>query len=273
MKGVWAKPPAEARMGGMAEAATRKGARSRAEIAPETLAALNAGSIAAATLAECLAIDHAALMRAVVPDLPPDHMAELKALAGSGITRRMAAAADVLLAHLGDGGAERLATHPSDTVRGWAAFTVGRKPDLTLLERLERARVFADDPHFGVREWAWMAIRSHIVADLERAIELLVPWTAEASANLRRFAVEATRPRGVWAAHIPALKREPGLALPLLEPLRADPAPYVQDSVANWINDAAKARSDWARDLCDRWRAESPPPATARICRRASRSL
>lgn len=257
----------------MAETATRKGARSRAEIAPETLAALNAGRIAAATLAECLAVDHAALMRATVPDLPVDHLAELEALAGAGITRRMAAAADALLAHVGDDGAERLAAHTSDTVCGWAAFMVGREPDLTLPERLERARVFADDPHFGVREWAWMAIRSHIAADLERAINLLTPWTAEASANLRRFAVEATRPRGVWAAHVPALKQNPGLALPLLEPLKADPAPYVQDSVANWINDAAKDRPDWARNLCARWRAESLSPATARICRRASRSL
>lgn len=43
----------------VAEAPARKGARSRAGIAAETLAALNAGRIAAATLAECLAVDHA----------------------------------------------------------------------------------------------------------------------------------------------------------------------------------------------------------------------
>jgi len=256
----------------VAEAA-RKGARSRAGIAPETLAALNAGRIAAATLAECLAVDHAALIRAAVPDLPPERLAELEALAGAGITRRMAAAADALLAHPGEGGAERLAAHASDTVRGWAAFMVGRAPGLALAERLEGLRGFADDPHFGVREWAWMALRPHIAADIGAAIRLLAPWTGEASANLRRFAVEATRPRGVWAAHIPALKRDPGLGLPLLEPLKADPAPYVQDSVANWINDAAKDRPDWARELCARWRRESPSSATDRICRRATRSI
>lgn len=69
-------------------------------------------------------------MRSVVPDLPPDRMTELEALAGSGITRRMAAAADLLLTRLGDGGVARLATHPSDTVRGWAAFMVGRRLDM-----------------------------------------------------------------------------------------------------------------------------------------------
>jgi len=256
----------------MAEAA-RKGARSRAEIAPETLAALNAGRIEAATLAECLAVDHAALMRAAVADLPSASLSELEALAGAGITRRMAVAAAALLAHVGEDGAERLAGHASDTVRGWAALMVGRAPGLTLTMRLARLRPFADDPHFGVREWAWMAVRSEIAADVERAVELLEPWTDEPSANLRRFAVEATRPRGVWAAHIPALKRNPDLGLPLLEPLKADPSTYVQDSVANWINDAAKDRPEWARALCAKWRNASGSVETERICRRASRSL
>jgi len=256
----------------MAEA-LRKGARSRAEIAPDTLAALNAGQIEAATLAECLALDHAALMRAAVPDLPPASLSELEALAGAGITRRMAAAAAALLAHFGEDGAERLAGHSSDTVRGWAAFMVGRARGLALSERLERLRPFADDPHFGVREWAWMAVRPEIAADVERAVALLQPWTTEPSPNLRRFAVEATRPRGVWAAHIPPLKRNPDLGLPLLEPLKADPSTYVQDSVANWINDAAKDQPQWARELCARWRKASASSATERICRRASRSL
>lgn len=256
----------------MAEPA-RKGARSRAEIAPATLAALNEGCIEAATLSECLAVDHAALLRAAVPDLPPSRVADLVALATAGITRRMTVAADALLAHFGESGADRLAAHPSDTVRGWAAFMIGRAPGLRFAERLQRLRPLADDRHFGVREWAWMAVRPEIAAHVEAAVELLTPWTTEVSPNLRRFAVEATRPRGVWAAHIPALKHDPDLGLPLLEPLRADPSAYVQDSVANWINDAAKDRPEWARDLCRKWLTADPPTATERICRRATRSL
>jgi 3-methyladenine DNA glycosylase AlkC len=253
--------------------AVRKGARSRAEIDPGILEELNAGRIAAATLAECLAVDHAALLRAVLPDLPADAVAELGSHAGSGITRRMAAAAGVLLAHLGEGGIAMLAAHPSDTVRGWAAFMIGVLPDVVVADRLERIRAFADDRHFGVREWAWLALRRRIADDIERSIRELQPWTGDPSANIRRFAIEATRPRGVWAAHIDALKRDPDLGLCLLEPLKADPAIYVQDSVANWINDASKDLPAWASSLCTRWRSESLLPATARICDRATRSL
>ncbi len=252
--------------------APRKGATSRAAIPPATLAALNEGRIAAATLSECLAVDHAALLRATLPRLPAEAAAGIGALAGAGITRRMAAVADLLLTHAAPE-IERLATHPSDTVRGWVAFTIGRLAGLDLAARLAAVRPFADDPHFGVREWAWLALRPHIAADIATAIRLLKPWTAEAPPNLRRFAAEATRPRGVWAAHVMALKRDPSPGEALLRPLRADPATYVQDSVANWINDAAKDRPDWAREICAAWRAESPAPATLRICARALRNL
>ncbi len=101
-------------------------------------------------------------------------------------------------------------------------------------------RRFAADPHFGVREIAWMAVRDAVIGSLDESLALLQPWVSDADPNIRRFASELTRPRGVWCAQIEALKAEPWRALPLIEPLRADSSRYVQNSVANWLNDASK---------------------------------
>lgn len=254
-------------------ATPRKGSSRIADIPADVLAGLNAGTLETATLAEGLAVDFAALFAAAFPDLPAGAVEAVRAAAGQGVTRRMEAAGTVLLQHRGLGRLPELVAYPSDTVRGWACYVVGLAPGLTLNRRLGLIRPLADDRHFGVREWAWMAVRPHLAQDIGAAVTALVPWTADASANVRRFAVEATRPRGVWAAHIDALKQSPELGLPLLEPVRSDPAKYVQDSAANWLNDAAKSQPAWVKTLCERWRRESPTPATERICQRACRNL
>lgn len=246
-----------------------------AAVPPDRLAALNAGTAEARTLAECLAVDQAALARVVTGDETVVRtVADAKAL---GISRQMAAVGAALAVSLTADGLERLAAHPSDTVRGWAAFAVGQAEGpggagMPLERRLAAQRRFAADPHFGVREWAWLAVRPFVLGDIGAAIAALVPWTADPDANIRRFAVEATRPRGVWCGHCAALKRDPSPGLALLAPLRADPARYVQDSVANWLNDAAKTAPDWVRAVCAGWDGAGNP-ATARIVQRAMRSL
>ncbi len=248
----------------------RKTPGSRA-IRKEVLAELNAGTREAGNLAEGLAVDFTVLMKCVHPDISPETLRRLSAEKPS-ITERMRIAGEILLEDFGLD-VEDFLEHPSDTVRGWAAYVIGLAPGLTLEDRLKRIRPLADDSHFAVREWAWMPLRPHISADVETAIELLEPWVEEKSPYLRRFAVELTRPRGVWTAHIDLLKRQPQLGLPLLRPLKADPEKYVQDSVSNWLNDAAKSQPDWVRELCMDWAADCEDKSTLRICRRAVRSL
>ncbi|MCC7644002.1 MULTISPECIES: HEAT repeat domain-containing protein [unclassified Janthinobacterium] len=245
--------------------------RGVADIAPARLALLNGGSVASATLTEGLAIDFTELLAAAVPGVGADRLEQMRALAADGITRRMALAAQLLLDAKAD--LAMLQAHPSDTVRGWACFAIAAQAGWSLPQRLAAMRPLADDGHFGVREWAWLALRPHLAASLDEAIALLAPWTADPSERVRRFACEALRPRGVWCAHIARLKAQPQLALPVLQALRADPAVYVQDSVANWLNDAAKSQPDWVRSLCAQWLQESPAAATKRICKRAQRSL
>lgn len=251
----------------------RTGARRRSDLPPEILEQLQTGRMETVTLVEGLAIDFARLMASSVPGLPRQALETMRAAAPLGITRRMALAGELLLQHLGPAGWLLLRRHRSDTVRGWAAHLLAATPEFTLGERLHLIQPLADDHNPGVREWAWLALRPRLAEDITHAIGLLAPWTASPSPFLRRFASEATRPRGVWCSHIDALKSRPELAAPLLEPLRADPHKYVQDSVANWLNDAGKSRPEWVRKLCTRWLRQSPVPATERICRRARRNL
>jgi 3-methyladenine DNA glycosylase AlkC len=249
----------------------RKGYVRRSDIPRDVLAALNRGEIESRTLAEGLAIDFRLLMACVVPEIPDQHHERVDS--SIGILKRTMNAGE-LLAELVDAKTlKRLVSHPSDTVRGWAAFAIGRLPRLTATQRLERLRPLADDSHFGVREWAWMAYRPTIALNVPGAIRLLKPWTKEDAPNLRRFASEGTRPRGVWCAHLEVLKEQPELGLPLLDTLKSDPTKYVQDSVANWLNDAGKSRPEWVRDVCRQWLRKNPSVATKRICQRAQRSL
>lgn len=224
-------------------------------------------------LAECLGVDFAALFATLFPSSSKAALETASQMKGVGILKRMDSMAELILKEHGEDALERLSGHRSDTARGWAAFMVGRLPRLSLKKRLEKIKPYADDSHFGVREWAWMAVRNHIADDLESAIPLLAEWTNDPSFRVRRFASEATRPRGVWAAHIQALKDKPEMALSILAPLNADPEKYVQDSVANWLNDAAKNQPKWVKQVCADWAKTSKSPATSYVIKRALRSI
>jgi len=253
----------------------RKGARSMAEVTPEVRAGLAAGTLETASLPELLVLDFRALLGVALGKTS----AKLKAkLVGqldpaAGVVRRMEQAGAILFDHFGPDGYDTLKAHPSDTVRGWAAYVLAATPDLGLDEQLTRLRPLADDGHFSVREWAWMALRPNLAADLATAVPLLRAWTGERAVNLRRFAVESIRPVGVWCRQIAALRRDPALGLPVLEPLRAEAEKYPQDSVANWLNDAARSKPDWVRAVCRRWAEASDTPATRRIVQRALRRI
>lgn len=266
-----AKPKPRAAAAAKKPQAARRGATRVSAVPPAVLAQLNAGLIEAKTLAESLAVDFGALFGAAFPRAPRAVLTAIQQTRGVGVLERMRIAGS-LLAGLGAAPIAAASEHPSDTVRGWAAFaTANEAPDLAAaLQKLKR---FADDPNAGVREWAWMTIRNRVAADAASAVQQLLPWTADASPNVRRFASEATRPRGVWAAHIPVLTAMPAIGLPILERLRSDDSRYVQNSVANWLNDAAKDNATWVRSVTSRWTKESSTAATAYIVKRALRSL
>jgi 3-methyladenine DNA glycosylase AlkC len=239
---------------------SRKGARTVATVDPKVLQQLEAGNLQSANLTEGLSINMQTLMAKVAPAVSKQAI-DLEL----GIVQRMAQAGAALRSKK-----LNLAEHSSDTVRGWAAFAIGQDESVTPTARLAAIKAFAANTHFGVREWAWMAVRAIVVADPLTTIKVLTPWTRDHDANVRRFASEATRPRGVWAASIPVLRKEPQHALPILNALKLDPERYVEDSVANWLNDAAKDQPDWVRNLLQEWQKLG---VNERLVKRAARSL
>lgn len=218
---------------------------------------------------EQIALDMGTLLAQAFPHLA-DQADQLRR---GGLVTRMRDGGRVLHEAYGSRAPTVAAAHRSDTVRGWGAMAVAAQPSTTIDAALARLRRFADDEHFAVREWAWLALRPAVVADCAGAIAALELWTGDPSANIRRFASEATRPRGVWSVHLPELKQHPETAQELLGALRSDPSRYVQDSVANWLNDASRTRPDWTQAICTTWLQDSPTTATERICHRACRTL
>jgi 3-methyladenine DNA glycosylase AlkC len=263
----------------------RKGARKLSDIPKEVVELIQKGKLESANLTEWLAVDHIVLLQNVLnelglqPESDPilerlNHLNEKKIMK---IIPAIAREWISLLARKMENEQSRiydaLAAHLSDSVRCWAAYVIGMDDRLSIEEKLKSIRPFAADHHFGVREIAWMALRESISKDLETALNLLKDWVRDKDVNIRRFAIESTRTRGVRAKHITELKENPAMALSLLEAVNSDEAKYVQDSVGNWMNDASKTNPEWVRAICDDWLENSNTKETKRIVTKAKRSL
>jgi 3-methyladenine DNA glycosylase AlkC len=260
----------------------RKGARSIKDIAPDIMQQLNGGKIESANLVEWLAIDQKILLETVlfeweraaylspiltaINGLKKPTITTINEAIGVGILHQITANKDTELL-------QKMTLHPADAVRCWATYIVGKNPILLIDEMLKNIQPFAADTHFGVREIAWMAVRPFMTKNLTETLKILSTWTSSENENIRRFASESTRPRGVWCAHIDVLKENPALALPILEPLKSDKSKYVQDSVGNWLNDASKTKADFVYDICEKWAKTSPTKETNYIIKKALRTL
>jgi 3-methyladenine DNA glycosylase AlkC len=278
---------------------TRKGARSLAAVPDSVLAALAQGSCETVNLMEWLAADMSLLAAGVAQEFAPGPVQDCligisPQLAGRSILQRLKMLGSGL-AHagvqIGDDHLERLATHKSDLVRQWACYAVNadafagtasgrhRRPrDLSgairhsVADRIGWTERFAADPNMSVREAAWMAVRPHVANDLSSAMLILTELAGSSDPNIRRFAVEVTRPRSVWGAHLGDLKARPQIAVGLLERVKSDPSRYVQLAVGNWLNDASKSQPRWVQATCAKW-GRSKSKETQAIVRRGLRTI
>ncbi len=233
----------------------RKPALRRTDIPQDVLNALSSGAIPTANLVEWLALDQAVLLEKILGklSLKPEGQALLQLIHSStdlSVNGKMKTIGAWIGQHISKESLQTWSAHTSDMVRGWMAYAWIEKTKHQGFEiMLKHLKNLADDPHFSVREVAWMALRPCIIQDTESALNALLPWSHANETNLRRFACEATRPRGVWCAHLPLLREFPEKAENLLLPLRYDTEKYVQLSLGNWLNDAGKTRPDWVRQF------------------------
>lgn len=260
----------------------RKGAKATKDIPPEILEQLNHGEIETANIVEWFAIDRRRLLSIVLRQNKREHylnpilewVNQLKKQTSNTISEAIGEGLFLQAAKHSDRECLRMiAEHPSDLVRSWGCFMVGKDHSLGLSQMLQEIRPFAEDRHFNVREEAWAAVRPSVISNLRNGIDLLSEWALDENEYFRRFASEITRPRGVWCKHIEVLKTTPELALSILEPLKSDKSKYVRDSVANWLNDASKTQPEFVRALCGRWNEESNTEETRYIIKKALRTL
>lgn len=264
------------------EEVKRKGSKSAKDIPKEILGQLNCGEIETANLVEWLAVDQRLLLENLlkqsgrkeylkpilsdIENLKKQTVNTINEAIGCGLLQQSIKNNDGDILTV-------MSSHKSDLIRCWATYTIGRNDKLDINQKLQRIEPFSADKHFGVREICWLAVRPSIASKLAESLKILTAWTTSQDENIRRFASEATRPRGVWCEHIESLKQNPKLGLTILEPLRSDKAKYVQDSVGNWLNDASKTQPKFVIDLCEKWKKESKTKETAYIIKKALRTI
>lgn len=256
----------------------RKGAVRLADIPQEILHELNRGTIPTVNLVEWLGMDQRTLATLTLPEvykqvalqaidtLKTETALNCIKVIGAAIYKESIARNDQEIHPF-------LASHTSDMLRCWAAIFVGEQQQ-GIVQQLSDILPFATDEHFGVREISWIAIRDQLMEEIEDALPVFKTWVGSDDPYQRRFVTESIRPKGVWCRQFKLVQEQPELALPFLDALQSDPHKYVQDSVANWLNDASKSQPHFVQDICKQWKANNPDSkATAYIIKRALRSL
>ena len=116
------------------------------------------------------------------------------------------------------------------------------------------------------------SIRRLLVANPDRALELILPMTLSDDEHVRRFASEGTRPFLPWAIRVAALVARPEATVPILDALYRDESEYVRRSVANHLNDLSREHPELVVDIAGRWmsRADANTP---RLVKHALRTL
>ena len=109
------------------------------------------------------------------------------------------------------------------------------------------------------RNTAEYTIRPYIHQHYERTLEQMYSWSKHENFHLRRLACEGLRPRLPWAKKLDRFIEDPSPVIPVLQSLKDDSSKYVQNSVANHINDLLKDNEAMAIELLQSWTHDASP--------------
>lgn len=113
------------------------------------------------------------------------------------------------------------------------------------------------------------SIRPFLELHPDATLAAMRAWVEDENHHVRRLVSEGTRPLLPWAPRVSWLQREPKRLLPFLEALKDDDSDYVRRSVANHLNDVAKAHPDLVCEVAERWLT----PKRRSLVRHALRTL
>ena len=154
-------------------------------------------------------------------------------------------------------------------VDGWAAW-----PLATVLELFGPSRPSAAldaMEHVTTRMSCEFAVRPFLRDHYDETYARLLELTDHADERVRRLPSEGTRPLLPWGMRVQRLLDDPRPGLALLQRIRHDPSETVRRSVANHLNDVAKAHPDLVVETLASWMDE--PETDRRMVAHALRTL
>lgn len=117
------------------------------------------------------------------------------------------------------------------------------------------------------------AIRPYLEKETEKTLAKMKAWSKDKNFHVRRLASEGVRPRLPWATKLDVFIKNPEKILPILDNLKDDTSKFVQNSVANCINDIFKDNYDIAKTLIEGWLGEDMSKERKWIIKHALRKL
>ena len=161
----------------------------------------------------------------------------------------------------------RLRFHVPGVIARWLAD----RPEAALAEL--RPLASDDDPLVAEAVQAF-GVRPQAESLGPEVLDFLLEWARDPSEFVRRAAIEAVRPRGVWVKHLTWSVDAPAYLTPLFEELRGDHSRFVANAVGNALNDIAKKKPELVLGICARWEEEGEAgPWQDHIVRKALRGM